>query len=100
MTTFTARIAGVATLALAVLPAAALTTAAHAGSYVPAKVAMADLNLASAAGKQAFVQRADAAARRFCSNETSLSGLSACRAGVKSEIDEKAGSEIRLASRN
>jgi len=49
MTNITARLAGIATLALAALPAVALTTAAHAASYVPAKVRIADLNMTSAA---------------------------------------------------
>ena len=100
MTNITARLAGIATLALAVLPAAALTTAAHSAPYVQSKVRVADLNLASAAGQAAFHQRTDAAARRFCSDVTSLNTLTACRAAVRAEVNEKVASEIRLASRN
>ena len=51
MTNFTARFAGVATLALAVLPVAALTTAAHAETHVPAAVRVADLNMARASDR-------------------------------------------------
>ena len=51
MTNYTARFAGVATLALALLPAAALTTTAHASTYPAAVVHIADLNLASPAGQ-------------------------------------------------
>jgi len=100
MTNITARLAGIATLALAVLPAVALTTAAHSAPYVPAKVQVADLNLASADGQATFHERTDAAARRFCSTTTSLNTISACRAGVRAEVNEKVASEIRLASRN
>src|SRR3954453_18813435 len=99
MTNFTARIAGVATLALALLPAAALTTAAHAATHVPASVRVADLNLGTSAGRAAFEQRTDAAARRFCSTETSLGQMASCKAAVRSEISDKASSEIRFASR-
>lgn len=100
MTTFTARLAGIATLALAVIPAAALTTAAHSAPYVATKVQVADLNLASADGQAAFHARTDAAARRFCDGVTSLNTRDACRAGVRAEVNEKVASEIRLASRN
>jgi UrcA family protein len=100
MTTFTARLASIATLALAVLPAAALTTTAHSAPYVSAKVQVADLNLASADGQAAFQARTDAAARRFCEGVTSLNTRDACRAGVRAEVNEKVASEIRLASRN
>ena len=100
MTTFTARLAGIATLALAVLPAAALTTVAHSAPYVASKVQISDLNLASADGQAALQQRTDAAARRFCDGVTSLNTISACRAGVRAEVNEKVASEIRLATRN
>ena len=99
MTNFTARIAGVATLALAALPAFALTTVAHAASHAPAAVRVADLNLASADGRAAFDQRVDAAARKFCSSETSLDLKAGCAAGVRAEVNEKAAGAVRLAAR-
>jgi UrcA family protein len=99
MTNFTARIAGVATLALAALPALALTTTAHAASHVPAAVRIADLNLATADGRAQLSQRAEAAAHKFCSSETTLDLKAGCEAGVRSEVNEKARGQIRLASR-
>ena len=100
MTSFAARFAGIATLALAVLPMAALTTAAHASSYPPAAVRVADLDLGSAPGRAAFAHRVDAAARKFCAYETTLDLKAGCEAGVRAEVTEKAAAEIRLASRN
>lgn len=79
-------LSGLAALALAALPAAALTTAAHAA---PASVRVADLNLASVEGIATFQQRADSAARRFCSSERGLSSAASCRKGVKAELSEK-----------
>ena len=86
MNDLTNRISGLAMLALAVLPMAALATGAHAA---PASVKIADLNLASAEGAAAFEQRADFAARRFCSTERSLSSAATCRKGVRVELNEK-----------
>ena len=99
MTTFAARFAGLATLALAALPAAALTTVAHAGTHVPAAVRIADLDLASTDGRAAFDQRVDAAARKFCSTEASLDLKAGCTAGVRAEMNEKVSGQVRLASR-
>jgi UrcA family protein len=96
--TFTARIAGVATLALAVLPVAALS-AAHAAEYPPASVRIADLNLASPTGKAAFDARVGAAAHHYCNDERKLGLKAACEAGVRTEMNEKAQAQIRLASR-
>lgn len=79
-------ISGLAMLALAALPAAALTTAAHAS---PASVRVADLNLASVEGVATFQQRAEFAARKFCSPDRSLSSAASCRKGVKTELTEK-----------
>ncbi len=96
--TFTARIAGVATLALAALPVAALSTA-HAADYAPAAVRVADLNLATASGKATFDARVDAAAHHFCADERKLGFKAACEAGVRTEMNEKAQAQVRLASR-
>ena len=91
MTNFTARIAGVATLALACVPALALTTAAHAAGHVPAAVRIADLDLGTADGRAQFSQRAGAAAHKYCANETALDIKAGCEAAVRAEVTEKAG---------
>lgn len=94
----TARIASVATLALALVPAAALSTNAYAAApYTTVHVA--DLDMASASGKAVYEQRLDAAARRFCTRETSLNLQAACEAGVRDEVNAKIASSVQLASR-
>ena len=82
----TSTISGIAMLALAALPIAALATGAQAA---PASVKVADLNLASQAGIAAFNQRAGFAARKFCNAELSLSARANCRHGVMVELTEK-----------
>lgn len=102
MKNYTARIASVATLALALLPAVALSTAHAANSavpYVAQSVQVSDLNLASASGKAMLAQRTDAAARHFCRDERNLKAKSACQAGVRAEVSEKATSNVQFASR-
>ncbi len=102
MTNYTARIASVATLALALLPAVALSTAHAANAQVPyaaQSVQVSDLNLASASGKAMLSERADAAARHFCRDERSLKAQAACQAGVRAEVSEKATSNVQFASR-
>lgn len=91
-TSFTSRIAGLATLALAALPVAALSGAAHAG----ARVQVGDLNLLSAQGVAAYEQRAEAAERKFCRSHTTLAARTACRDGVQIELAEKMA-ELRQA---
>jgi UrcA family protein len=91
MTNFTAKIAGIATLALAMLPAAALTTAARAETphaHV-AHVRIADLDLASAPGKAALAQRTHRAADAFCGDHRQLSVRAACEAAVRHEVQDK-----------
>jgi len=95
MKNFTARIASVATLALAALPVAALSTAAHAQQ----SIRIADLNLASGAGRAAFDQRVDTAARNFCRTERSLKLQAVCQSGVRAEANEKAAAKVQMASR-
>ena len=85
MTNFASRISGVAMLALAALPIAALATAAHAQTVVK----VADINLLSPQGVSEYSQRADAAGRKFCLPERSLAGRAACVAGVKVELNEQ-----------
>ena len=86
MTNFTSKFSGLAMLALATLPIAALASGAHAA---PAIVKVADLNLFSAQGIATYQQRADAAGRSFCRDERSLTGREGCRTGVKVELTEK-----------
>jgi UrcA family protein len=101
MTNYTARIAGIATLALALLPVAALSTAHAATASAPAaqSVQISDLNLASASGQAIFAQRTDAAAYHFCRDERRLDARAACQAGVRAEVAEKASSNTQFASR-
>ena len=82
--------AGAATLVLAALPIAALSTAAHAAPAVQ----VADLNLGGAAAQSVLSQRVDASARSFCRNHMVTTGSRAndratCMAGVRAEVAEK-----------
>lgn len=88
MTNFAARIAGVATLALAVVPVAALTTAAHA-STAGRTIVVADLDLTTPAGMDAFEARLHDATRRICRGETALATQAACVKGVQAEAMAK-----------
>ena len=90
MKNFVAQVAGIASLALAAVPALALTTAVHAQTpTVRATVQVADLNLRGAGGQTAFHQRLERAARQACAAETSLNTRDACRAGIRAEAREK-----------
>ena len=86
MTNLTHSISSLAMLVLAALPIIALATASHAA---PSGVKIANLNLASAEGVAAFNQRAEFAARKFCTTERSLSSAANCRKGVRVELHEK-----------
>lgn len=88
MTNFAAKIAGVATLALGMLPVAALATSAHAAT-APQVIRIADLDLSTAAGKDAFEARVHTAGRQLCRDERTLARTSACEAGVRAEAREK-----------
>ena len=81
----TSRISGVAMLALAALPLAALATNAHAGPAVK----VSDLNLLSPAGQAVFTQRAEIAGRKFCAGIRGVTAIQTCRAGVREELAEK-----------
>ena len=72
-------IAGLATLALACVPAFA----------APAKVQVADLDLSTTHGAREFDRRTEVAANRFCNDIRSLSANAACRDGVRAEVAEK-----------
>ena len=97
MTTLMSRIAGVATLALAVTPVAALVTPAHAAGHE--RVYVSDLNLATAEGKATYEKRVDHAVRHFCSTELNLTERAACISAVRQEAAAKAASNIQFASR-
>lgn len=86
LTNLTNSISSLAMLALAALLIAALATASHAA---PASVRVSDLNLASTEGAAVFHQRAEYAARKFCTTERSLSSAANCRQGVRAELTEK-----------
>jgi UrcA family protein len=87
MTNFASKIAGVATLALAVLPVAALSTAAHAAT--PVKVAVSDLDLSTQAGQRAFDARVAKAGVQLCREEGTLRGRDVCEGAVRAEAREK-----------
>lgn len=90
MTNFASRIAGVATLALAALPLAAIATTAAAR---PVAVQVSDIDLNSAQGLAAFDKRAERAARDFCRDArrpaSPLARAATCRAAVLTELREK-----------
>ena len=88
MTNLTARISGVALLALAALPIAALPASALAAPP-HTSVKIADLNLLTSDGMATFSKRADYAARDFCRDERSLGAAATCRVAVKAELNEK-----------
>jgi UrcA family protein len=97
MTTLIARIASIATLALAAAPVAALVTPAHAAGHE--RVYVSDLNMATASGKATFEKRVDHAVRHFCSTEQNLTLRSACQSAVREEADAKAAGNVQFASR-
>ncbi len=84
--TTTNRIAGLATLALAILPLAAVAGGAHAA---PARILVADLDLNSPAGMAAFQDRARHAEDSFCRDGRALSTVKACQVAVRAEIADK-----------
>ena len=102
MTSLTARIASVATLALAALPFAALTTAAYAETastgYAQQSIRVGDLNMAAPSGQAKFASRVDHAAKQVCAGEHNLGIKKACDAGVRTEAPEKANAHLQLAS--
>ena len=97
-------IASVATLFLAAIPTLALTTAAYAAPAHHA-VQISDLNLASPAGQRLLAQRTATVAAEFCKatgvERMNLSSVASCKAGVRTEIFEKAAAvrQSQFASR-
>jgi UrcA family protein len=63
--------------------------AALPATHVQPSVRIADLNLASTAGKAAFAHRVNVAAAEVCGNEKNLSIAYACKAAVRAEVTEK-----------
>lgn len=89
---------------LASLTATLVLAAAGSASAQEARIAWGDLNLATAAGADAFDARVDAASRKMCRDArrpgTRLSDQSFCRAAVQSEalrnLPETAQAEYAL----
>ena len=92
MTNFTARLAAAATLALAVLPAAALTNGIMATASHAATVRVGDLNLASAKGQSTLAQRTSRVAADYCADRIALDRRVACERAVHQEVQEKLAS--------
>ena len=86
MKDFTARFAGLATLALAALPMAALTTAAHAQAT---RMVVADINFQTPAGQRTLAHRIAHVKHEICSTERNITQKQACEAAVASEAQEK-----------
>lgn len=85
-------LSGIATLALAVLPALAIVGGAHAESL---SIKVSDLNLNTPAGQKVLEQRINVAARQYCAESvttgTRLGSPAACRTAVRNEILAKLG---------
>ena len=96
-----ASLSTIATLALAVLPALAIVSGAHAESV---SVKVSDLNLATAAGQKVFDQRVSVAARQYCAESvttgTRLGSPASCRAAVRAEIVAKLNTPQRVADKH
>ena len=73
---------------LASLTSTTRFAAAPAG-HTQASVRIADLNLASSAGKSVFDHRVDAAADQVCRDERNLTIQAGCRLAVRAEATEK-----------
>ncbi|WP_372782604.1 UrcA family protein [Phenylobacterium sp.] len=71
------------------LAAIAPTTQFAASSHARSSVRIADLNLASAAGKAAFAHRLNVAASQVCGDERDLTIQHACRVAIRTEVTEK-----------
>jgi UrcA family protein len=84
MTNFASTFAGAATLALAALPFAALTTAAHAETTAaPLHIRIGDLDLSSKAGLREFDRRAREAGRRPCAAQLTYDDQENCLLAVR-----------------
>lgn len=96
MSKLTHRLAAVATLALAALPVAALTTTAHAAEY---RVPVGDLQLGTAAGAARFDARLKMAVNALCEGQRGVTARSACESSVRAEAMDQlsAGQRRQLA---
>ena len=83
--TLTARVSSAALLALAALPMVALATGANAATTVK----VSDLNLLTPDGVAAYHARANVAARAYCDDNAIMAQRLNCKAGVKTELNEK-----------
>ena len=86
MSKFNSMLAGLATLALAAIPALAVTASAHAA---PVTVKVSDLDLKSEQGARVLAERTRAAANKVCAEPANQGGLSrraACVASVGQEV--------------
>jgi UrcA family protein len=63
--------------------------AAAPAAHTPGSVRIADLNLASTAGKATFDDRVNSAAGEVCRHERNFSVQAACRSAVRTEATEK-----------
>ena len=80
-----------ASLAMAALPAVALSTSAHASPYV---IKVSDLNLSDASGQSVLQQRVNHVAETLCSDRgpeagTRIPDRKACMTAVRAEAMEK-----------
>lgn len=94
MRKFVTRIATVASLTLAAVPALGLTQAASAAPREPvARVAFGDLNLANPTQAKIFKARVEAAGQQLCQQKLDTGNLATtmfdCRASVRREIDRQ-----------
>ena len=95
MSNLTAKFAGIATLALAILPVAALSTAAHAAPGAQ-RVQVGDLDLGSNTGIAKFDARVRRASHQMCGSEIGLGGRDACETAVRAEAREKLAAVMGL----
>jgi UrcA family protein len=91
MFSITNTVAGAATLVLAALPIAALSTAAHAA---PASVRVADLNLNAEDGQRVLSERITQVASTYCRSHMVTTGSrvndrNTCMAGIRAEAAEQ-----------
>jgi UrcA family protein len=93
MSNLPAKLAGVATLALAVLPVAALTTAAHA-QPAPQHIEIGDLDLSTKAGVAAFDERVQRVSWQMCRDAADLRARAACQSAIHEEARDKLAEAI------
>ncbi|WP_312160632.1 UrcA family protein [Phenylobacterium sp.] len=99
MIKFSSTLAGLATIALAAVPALALATGAQAA---PVAVKVSDININAPRDAHILDQRVAAAAAEFCSNAAAgritLSARHDCLQGARAEIQEQLAQRQVLAA--